>query len=227
MQTGTCLASLRDSAVLDDGRLRLWIVLVMSECVAFQQIGTGEGFRADLALIWLFLGVHAHVTTQVIEAGIALGALATGIQTGSSTWPGVGSRLGFLLLLSRLSIAGRGRVGSSGVLVLRSRTLLRRFAVVLIDFGGGGGARASLHLHGRGLRRRRRRQHQHQAGQMVALGKLPSQYCPGHRLTSTLQRGRNARACALGESQVERISRFAPVAAVARWWSRERGRTAF
>lgn len=157
MQTGTRLASLRDTAMLNDGRLRLWIVLVMAERVAFQQVSTRKGFRADLALIWLFLSVHAHVTTQVIEARIALGALATGVQTGSSTWPGAGSRLGFLLLLPGLSIVGVGRIGGGGGLVLRARTLLRRFAVILIDFGGGRGSRARLHLHGVGSRRRRRR----------------------------------------------------------------------
>ena len=92
-------------------------------------------------MIWLFLGVHAYVTTQVIESRIALGTLATGVQTGSSTWPGARGRLGILLLLPRLSIAGGGRVGGGGGLVLRARTLLRRFAVVLIDFGGGRGAR--------------------------------------------------------------------------------------
>lgn len=219
--------------MLNDGRLRLWIVLVVAERVAFQQVSTRKGLRADLTLIWLFLGVHAHVTTQVIESRIALGTLATGIQPGSSTWPGAGGRLGvLLLLLPRLSIAGGGRrVGGGGCLVLRARTLLRRFAVVLIDIGGGRGARASLHLHGLGSRRRRRRRRAAPApGQMIARGTLPSQYCPEIAWAPPKlqpKRGQNARACAFAESQVEGISRLAPVAAVARWWSRARGRTAF
>ena len=171
----------------------------MAERVAFQQISTRKCFGADLALIWLFLGVHAHVATQVIKARIALRTLAAGVQTGSSTWPGAGGRLGILLLLPGLSIAGGGRVGGGGGLVLRARTLLRRFAVVLIDFGGGRGARASLHLHGRGSRRRRRRQRQHQqqAGQIVAHGKLPSQYCREIAWAPPKlqpKRGQNARA---------------------------------
>ena len=227
MQTGTRFAGLRDTAVLDNGGLRLWIVLVMAERVAFQQISTRKGFGADLALIWLFLGVHAHVTTQVIEARIALGTLATGVQTGSSTWPGAGGRLGILLLLPRLSIAGDGRVGGGGRLVLRARTLLRRFAVVLIDFGGGRGARASLHLHVLGSRRRRRRRAA--PGQMIVHGTLPSQYCREIAWAPPKlqpKRGQNARAGAFAESQVEGISRLTPVAALARWWSRARGRTA-
>ena len=92
----------------------------MAKGVAFEQISTRKGLGADLALIWLFLGVHSHVTTQVIEARIALGALAAGVQTGSSTWPGAGGRLGVLLLLPRLSIAGGGRVGGGGGLVPQS-----------------------------------------------------------------------------------------------------------
>jgi hypothetical protein len=235
MKTSTRLASLRNTTVLNDGRLRLWIVLVMAERVAFQQVSTRKRLRADLTLIRLFLGVHAHVTTQVIESCIALGTLATGVQTGSSTWPGAGGRLGFLLLLlllPRLSIASGGRrVGGGGGLVLRARTLLRRFAVVLIDFGGGRGARASLHLHGLGSRRRRRRRRAAPApGQMIARGTLPSQYCPEIAWAPPKlqpKRGQNARACAFAESQVEGISRLAPVAAIARWWSRARGRTAF
>lgn len=196
----------------------------MAERVAFQQVGARKGFGADLALIWLFLGVHAHVATQMIEARIALGTLATGVQTGSSTWPGVVGRLGVLLLLPRLSIAGSGRVGGGGGLVLRARTLLRRFAVVLIDFGGGRGARASLHLHVLGSGRRR------PPGQMIVHGTLPSQYTPEIAWAPPKlqpKRGQNARAGAFAESQVEGISRLAPVAALARWWSRARGRTAF
>jgi len=119
----------------------------VSQSVTFQQIGTSKGFGADLALIRLFLSMHAHVTTQVIKTCIALGALATGIQPGSSTWPRGGSRLGFRLLLPGLAIAGARRVAGGGGLILRARTLLRWFAAVLVDRSGGGGTRASLHLH--------------------------------------------------------------------------------
>lgn len=65
---------------------------------------------------------------------------------------------------------------------------------------------------------------------MMARGTLPSQYCleiawAPPKLQA--KRGQNARAGAFAESQVEGISRLAPVAAIARWWSRARGRTAF
>ena len=189
VQTSTRLASLRNATVLDDGRLRLRIVLVMAEQVALQQISTRKGLGADLALIWLFLGVHAHVATQVIEARITFGTLATGVQTGSSTWPGAGGRLSILLLLRRLSIVGGVRIGGGGRLVLRARALLRRFAVVLIDVGGGRGARASVHLHGLGSRRRRRRQRRWATpGQMIAHGRCRANTVskwPRHHLKSS------------------------------------------
>lgn len=98
--------------MLDDGRLGLRVVLRVAESVAFEQVGARKRLGADLALVGLFLGVHAHVATQVIETGIALGALATRVQPGGGGGLRAGGRLGFLLL-GRGAVVGRRRRGSS------------------------------------------------------------------------------------------------------------------
>lgn len=61
MEAGARLAGLGNPAMLDDGRFRLRVILGVAERVSFQQIRSGERFGADLALVRLLLGVHAHM----------------------------------------------------------------------------------------------------------------------------------------------------------------------
>ena len=79
MQARARLAGLRDSAMLDDGRLRLRIIFGVAESVSLQQIGTCKRLGAYLTLIRFLLGVHPHVSAEVVEPGIAFGASSTAI----------------------------------------------------------------------------------------------------------------------------------------------------
>lgn len=47
--------------MLNNGGLRVRIVLCMAQSVALKQIGAGKGFGADMALVWLFLRVHTNM----------------------------------------------------------------------------------------------------------------------------------------------------------------------
>lgn len=80
MEAGACLASLGDSTVLDNCRFSMRVVLRMSESVSFQQISSRKGFGTDLALIWLFLRVHAHVATEMVQPGIGFVTLSTAVE---------------------------------------------------------------------------------------------------------------------------------------------------
>lgn len=127
--------------MLDDGRLGLRIVLGVAESMAFQQIRAGKGFGADLALVRFLLGVHAHVTAQVIEAGIALGALATRIQAGGSSW--LLGTAGLLGVLRGSSIAIGGSSGRG--VVVRARSLEGWFSTGFVGGGRGWGHASVVH----------------------------------------------------------------------------------
>lgn len=80
MEAGARLAGLGNPAVLDDGRLRLRVVLGVTERVSLQQVRARKRFGANLALVRLLLRVHAHMAAQMVEASIAFGAFAAAVQ---------------------------------------------------------------------------------------------------------------------------------------------------
>lgn len=67
--------------MLHDGRLGIRVVLGVAEGMSFEQVGTRKGLGTDLALIRLLLGVHAHVTAQMVKARIAFGAFAAAVES--------------------------------------------------------------------------------------------------------------------------------------------------
>lgn len=143
MEASTGFAGLRDTAVLDDGRLGLRVVLGVTKSMAFQQIRAGKGFGADLALVRFLLGVHSHVATQVIKARIALGALATRIEAGGgSSWLlGAAGLLG-VLRVGSIAVGG----GSGRGVVVGARTLECWFSTGFV--GGSRGRAHAILVHG-------------------------------------------------------------------------------
>lgn len=108
MESSARLASLGDSAMLDDGWFRLGVVFVVAKGVSFEKISTRKGFGADLTLVRFLLSVHAdvpgrrkqvsshagvdgvddqlvcrymYIPGQVIEARIALATAAATVQS--------------------------------------------------------------------------------------------------------------------------------------------------
>lgn len=148
MESGTGFASLGDAAVLNDGRLRLGIIFAVAKRVSFEQIRSREGFSTDLTLVRLFLRMHAHMAREMIEAGVALGALAAAVQ--ASTVGGAIRRC--TAVRSAATIGGR-RLSSTlrcSTLFVRARAFGSGLAGIVI--GGSGRRRSSVH-HRRRLRR--------------------------------------------------------------------------
>ena len=80
VQSSARFARLTDSAVLDDGRLGLRIILRVAKRVSLEQICARKSFGAGLTHVRLFLCMHTDMSAQVIESRIALGAFPTGIE---------------------------------------------------------------------------------------------------------------------------------------------------
>lgn len=66
--------------MLNNGGLRVRIVLCMAQSVALKQIGAGKGFGADMALVRLFLRVHTDMARQMVQPSVALGTFAAAVQ---------------------------------------------------------------------------------------------------------------------------------------------------
>lgn len=95
MQSGARFAGLRDSAMLDDGRFGMRVVLGMTESVTLQQICTRKGLGTHLTLIWFLLRVHADMAAQMVQAGVGFVAFPAAVE----------SSVGWLHASSRTAIA--------------------------------------------------------------------------------------------------------------------------
>ena len=119
VQARASFAGLRHAAVLHTkGRpvtVRLRVVFRMAEGMSLEQVGAREGLGADGANVGLFIGVHTHVSAQVVEPDVRLGALAAAVKARGGgrrrAASGAGSGGGSIVVVVCAGIRGDGVLG--------------------------------------------------------------------------------------------------------------------